>query len=217
MAPVKTGSANQKTANANARSLVFSHTVGGGNNQVLYVALMGLSQTVTSATYNGVAMTLISSETSRRIYRLINPPTGTYNVSFAWNLPTSQHAISVSYKDVEITLPNLSAVLGNGTLSNPSVTVTSGITSTILDFVYATRVLGISFTMADGAGQTLLESGSGVDKDGNYYVCHATEKAGDASTTMTHTLSPTTGTAWWQTAYSISPKTATTQNGFFFV
>ena len=79
---------------ASVTSLSWSHTVGTGNNRLLAVTFAGEDvtlgdMTITSVTYNGVAMTLAPGTSSRGtqnpyiktdIYYLMNPPTGAHTV-----------------------------------------------------------------------------------------------------------------------------------------
>ena len=75
------------TANAGATTLTFSHTVGAGTNRILIVGVsletIGTT-TVSSITYNGVSLTYIGNITRNSIrsemWKLLAPPTGTYNV-----------------------------------------------------------------------------------------------------------------------------------------
>jgi hypothetical protein len=85
-------------------TLTFAHTVAvGGTNRVLFVGVVTYATSISSATYNGTAMTLIDSyyetynNTYVYLYYLVAPATGPNNVIITIPSPTFIHATASSY------------------------------------------------------------------------------------------------------------------------
>jgi hypothetical protein len=132
-------------------SLTWSHTCGGGSNEVLYVgATFGnnggsdASQTL-SATYNGVAMTSVSKVHSNsgtsgfiEVFRLVAPASGAHNVvvtvggsgGSVWTLTGG----SMSFDGVDQATPESGISTNTGT-SNATVTRASATGNMVAFFV----------------------------------------------------------------------------------
>jgi hypothetical protein len=121
---------------ANATTLTFAHTVSG-SDRVLLVAVQWYStqavRSVSSVTYNGTAMTLVSSSQIDNganrflaLYYLIAPSTGTNNVVITLSGTDDLFfGGSVSFTGADQTSPLGTAVTNSGSSTTPSVTLSS--------------------------------------------------------------------------------------------
>lgn len=131
------------TANPITSPRTFSHTTGSGANRLLVVTAQmrggGTSPqgTVTGVTYNGVAMTPVTTEaisaTAHTVmYYLVNPPSGANIVSVAHTLVTSAHLVvsATSLEGVDQTNP-LDAF--NKAAASSAGPMTTSVTTTVDD------------------------------------------------------------------------------------
>jgi hypothetical protein len=93
MAVILNGSGTALTSSASsyvASRTLSTFTVGGGANRVMYaqLTLTDSGAASPSVTWNGVAMTLIGTQSiglsRQRIYRLVNPATGNLSLAASW-------------------------------------------------------------------------------------------------------------------------------------
>jgi hypothetical protein len=179
---------------ASSVTTTFTHTVTAGiTDPAVLVAVAhsgtgAASHDVTSVTYNGVAMTLLTVAVNDgtdghprflRVYYRLNPPTGTSNVVVTMNSFTSMNgvAISSSYKYVNQTGPfgtPATAQANTGTTVSASV-ASAAATDRILSWGVARQV---TTAPAPNSGQTFL----------------ADMNASTGSTWMTHSAKPGGGT-----------------------
>lgn len=159
-----------------ANPVTWTHTCTG-SNLVLYVGVdvhIPLGGSITSASYNGVAMTLIISTQGSNgvsntgflngIFYLANPATGahTVSVSFAGGAASAEGG-SISLTGVDQTTPVDASSCTTSVTGEPSVTLT-----TIANNSWALdNVDSFSGTATVGAGQTAqwnnaLNSGSSI-------------------------------------------------------
>lgn len=149
--------------NTSASSTTFSHTVTGSNPAlVVFVALTGTAQTVSTITYNGVSMSLIGAisgvngtvKPRLEAWGLSGPATGANNVVVTLSAANaSWDAIAVSFTGTAAasTFDGLQTADHTGGLSSLSVTVTTGnANSMIVDGTCSTADNGTT----SGAGQT---------------------------------------------------------------
>jgi hypothetical protein len=152
----------------NATSITFAHVDGVGSNRILWVGILtGGGDTVTGVTYNGVAMTQASKNTSMPstnvlyLYYLVNPATGSNNIVVSQTGSGYLNAASTSYFGASQTgQPDASTTNYSAATSALTTTVT-----TIADncwTVMAGRAMDSS-TISAGTGTTL--------RVGTYLVC----------------------------------------------
>lgn len=111
----------------------WNHTVPSGSNRVLYVIIHEKRDVsahgVNGVNYNDVAMSNIFTasigQSSFSVWRLINPPIGTYYVTVTFS-PYSDYpcCISVDYSNVNQTTPNGTPVTGSGNSASPAPNMT---------------------------------------------------------------------------------------------
>jgi hypothetical protein len=204
---VSSGGAN------NSASISFSHTVGGTNRYLACgVAVQNGTKTVSSITFNGIALTQLTSMTntddvnrqSRAEYwYLINPPATTATVVVTLNSATAVAAGCVSYTNVDQSTPHGTPATAKGDGATTTVVVSSAVNEVVLD-VTSIRVGTVGVT--EGAGQTNRvekQSAAGV---GNATLAMSSED-GAASVTMSWTVDDATAKAW--TAIGVSLKGTT--------
>ena len=193
-------------------SLTIAHTVGVGYLQAVFFMFSFFgSPSGVSATFAGVAMTLVASVSGVRIYRLVNPPIGTSNAVASATGGTASRGVVVFYSGVHQTAPNGTAVTGSGTASHPSVAVSSAAGRVVIDFVTAQRTGSQAIGLSIGAGQTNIFTTSGTVSDSNDGAIGSSYEAGAGTNTMTWTLSTSDGTtSWVQAAVEINPAPDTT-------
>jgi prepilin-type N-terminal cleavage/methylation domain-containing protein len=147
-------------------SITISHATSGTNR----LMLVGVSfnndnnETVTSVTYNGVALTLKGTETNSddarvEIWSLVAPDTGTYNVVITFSAALAQEGVAgvMTFNGVDQSTPlgSFYSVQGDDT-----ATASLDITSTEGEFVY-----GVIAAEYDA-----LTAGTGVDEQWNMSV-----------------------------------------------
>lgn len=190
-----------------ASSLTFSHTCTGSDLLLLVgVSLYNLNgATISSVTYNSVAMTLVDTavNSSRRasLYRLVAPSTGANDVVIT--LSASEFDIvggSMSFTGVDQTTPLGTAATANGNSTAPSVNVSAATD----DLVAAILCIEHSGTLSVGAGQTSRYSNIG---GAGFIKGAGSTEPGAATTTMS--WSDTVGGPWGIVGVSIKPKAGT--------
>ena len=155
-------------------SLTWSHTVGSGPNRILVV---GVSTSTTmlpaiapparvgSVTYGGAAMTRILTQSSTdlrsdvEMFYLLNPPVGTADVVVSITAAGVNYVVggSVSFFNVDQTMPFNGTAQSSGASGSPAVTVTSAAGSVVLDTV---ATLPSGFLAPANGAQTKQWSGS---------------------------------------------------------
>ena len=157
---------NTTSTASNYTSISWSHTVNVVDSTVLIVGLSWRNvgagtQTVTSVTYNGSAMTLVrkdeyhqSASKSTGIYYLVNPASGAHTVQVTWE-GTIYKAVggAVSFTGVDQTNPvNASAGTAGATGTALSTSITTTVANTMLFDVVNVR--NPSSSSSAGGGQT---------------------------------------------------------------
>lgn len=170
-----------KGTTTSTNTKTFSHTVGTGDNTVLFVGTMQIGvDTITGVTFNGIPMTYyttyIGSFRPSRIYYLVNPPVGTYNVVISASTTNTMDGVAVSYFGVDQTTP----VIGHTTYSASSTTSISKDLTTISDNSWVawwipdssggrtyTSTSGDSVRLTtDAGGKNWIDTGSAVTPEG---------------------------------------------------
>jgi hypothetical protein len=151
------------TGDARPPSLTISHTTAGLNR----LMLVGISmvndelETVSSVTYSGVALTNVgvqnSSDDGRmEIWRLIAPPTGTYNVVITFSAPLRRAAVAgvMTFTGVHQTTPL--GTFASDFRQAPLITdpPTVNVTSAANELVFDTVACETCTSHTVGAGQT---------------------------------------------------------------
>lgn len=116
-------------------SLSNSHTVGSGDDRILFVQVLTTTESVTGVTYDSVSMTLVGSEYTVptinykvSTWMLANPNSGANTVAITTAGSTNIFASAASYDGVDSTLD------GTDTGTGDTVTaVTGSITPTVDD------------------------------------------------------------------------------------
>ncbi len=167
-------SASSGTSTGNvATSVSFPHTIGNGNNRLLVVSISTRPNAPTNVKYGGISMisagafmNLGAAPRPRvEFFYLLNPPTGTANVTY--NITAGSVAGSTSFSGVYQPVPfgssagasGTSPGCGTGVLTvcgnpQPSVTVLNGPNDLILD----------ALSISVGTGIELGGRGGGSDK-----------------------------------------------------
>jgi hypothetical protein len=181
----------------------FAHTIGAGENRLLMVATISdvVSGTdITSVTYNGVALTqLVSGAFSfnnevNRLWYLVNPPVGTFNVILT-GATTLFAGAALSYRGVkQVAPPDAIAVVsgGNATTRVANLTTIAPGCWTVLITKNGAGNAGA------GAGST-LRAARGLNYD--VFDSNASLPAGATSMAATHGSNP----VWCHTIFSFAP------------
>ena len=175
----------------NVATRTWSHPVSSGNNRILIVgiALADNSQTVSSITYGGVALTRITTSVARNtvdLWRLVAPTVGTANIVANWTGNKDMAGWSGTFTNVDQTNPIGNSQIANGNNGTPTVTVSAASGDLVVDMLSANGDAG---TVTIGGGQTLICSGQTGTGTGDCRGFSSYE-AGAASVTM----------SWSQTA-----------------
>ncbi len=209
---ITVSSANGSTTGASsAATLSWQHTIGSASNRILIVGVAiggSTSPTVSSVTWNGTALTQVTSGSVNgtncraEMWYLLNPGTGvgkTITVTLSGSARFTAGA--VVFAGVHQTTPfdTFSSATGNSTA--PSVAATSAATDVVIDVLAAAGTP----TATAGAGQTsewtqVTSGGTNVRGAGSIEV-------GAASVTMSYTLSASG--RWAIGAVSLNPSYTT--------
>lgn len=105
----------------------FSYTVGSGSDRILIAFSVTIgSDAVTSLTYNGAAMTLLSKMADhdgyQYIHYLLNPPSGSHNVVLTTSTTQNIATWVASYAGVDQSAPEAYSITNSSSLSISSVT-----------------------------------------------------------------------------------------------
>lgn len=167
-----------------ASSLTFSHTCA--SNAVLLVAVYveTASASISSVTYNGVAMTLQQAGTAGNdgstlnIYKLTNPASGANNVVVTFSGNCNSHAISASFIGASGTFTSTS---NTGTYSGSPLRFSSSISSATDRIVFA--VSGINNGI-NSQVSVVVGTETGSQPSGNKTIVGG-RAMGDATSTVT--------------------------------
>jgi hypothetical protein len=144
-------------------TFTYSHTVGVGMDRVLLVGVSSYNsaKTVTACSYNGVALTRVgfqdggggSNDRRMEIWRLVDPPVGTFTVSVTFSSSAKAVIGSASFFGVNQTTPNGTFVSAGASTNLATLTVPSAAGELVYDCM---AVQGNAATATVGAGQTQL-------------------------------------------------------------
>jgi hypothetical protein len=192
-------------------SLTISHATAGSNRLMLVgVSIHNYaSETVSSITYNGVALIQVGSSTNAmdsrvEIWRLIAPPTGTYDVviTFSAELSSAARAGVMTFTGVNQTTPLGTFASAIGSASPATVNVTSAANELVFDTV-GSEGPSSPFSLTVGAGQTQRWNSAimGYDR----FLAAGSTEPGAASVTMSWTIVPAASVPWAIGAVPIKP------------
>lgn len=185
-------------------SFSWSHTCSGSNRVLLLgIGWYDTADTVSSITYNSVAMTLVPSSTATNgqytaaLYYLTDPTTGSNTISVTFTGSVFDFGgVALSVTGADQSTPLGTANTASGTSTTPSVTITSASGELVLD----TLIIAHSGTLTVGGSQTQrwnAITGGGFIKGG------ASTEDGAASVTMS--WSNSTSQDWAITGVPIKP------------
>lgn len=197
------------TTNANGITalLTWSHTVGMGNSRLLIVgtAHRDGNMSVTSVTYGGTALTSIGSQNGpgnqnqATLWYLINPPTGTANISVSLSGSKDVTAGAASFTGVNQTTPLGTLNSLSGTSTTASVVVSSAAGEVVIDAVAAN---GDAVSLTAAGGQSVLWN-IGTGTAGGNVRGGSSNQPGASSVTMSWTLAASK--PWAIGAISLKP------------
>jgi len=186
-----------------------SFTIGSGTNRILIVSILLSSPTatVTSAQYNGIAMTLLQSDTSNvngtasYLYSITNPTTGTNNLTFSTSASVTTRIIAYSFA-------NVSGV------STSNKNISSTIVTSITESNIATGfVVGFGFIQSGGFSGSATSSSVQLPNNNlvsvgtpasniAYFGGYSNEIAVAGSSTFSWTF--VSNLSYWTSIYSVS-------------
>ena len=174
------------TASAVNTTVTVPFTVGSNSNRLLIVDITANAiSSISSVTYNGVAMTQLLSNSvaanSHQVYYLVAPATGTHNLVITGGLSITASIGISSFYNVSQTTP-VGAVSSNSGVMPTTDNLT--VSSAAMNLVYDSTGESSSCPSA-GGGQTAAHSCVTVS---SAYLA-ATYKTGAASVTMAETIS----------------------------
>lgn len=185
-------------------SLTYGHTVSG-SDRILVVGVTLYSdstQTVSTVTYGGVSLTLISGCTAEQAdirteqWYLIAPAAGTANVVVTLSATSGAIAsTAVSFTGVDQSTPLGTCVTATGFNAAPTVAVSSAAGELVVDALAVFDGIGAAAPTV-GASQTQRAYGEHGHAFGDFGAGASTE-AGAGTVTMSWSLS---GSRWWAIA-----------------
>lgn len=139
------------TGAGGAVTITFAHVTSNVNNRCLFVAVSAAgSHSVSSITYNGVGLTLVKAENPVgrmvELWRLINPPNGSFNVVVTYNSSAVGVATALTFSNVHQTTPTGTArstsVVGNDlSLKDQFTIIPSNIGEFVIDAFYISNLV----------------------------------------------------------------------------
>lgn len=155
----------------------------------------GTAATVSGITYNGVALTFVTSEHPSNvigveIWRLLAPATGSNTIEITMSSSVAIiEGFGVSYTGVHQTTPTGTDASANGNSSAPSVTVSSAGGELVVDVV-GIKAADATETLTAGASQSSRGEEGSYDGVSLYAYGGVSEEAGAASVTMSWDATP---------------------------
>ncbi len=180
--------ATSANTNPDATTLTWSHTVGTGSHTMLIVGVaVRNNRTISSITYNGVAMTFIrrdipGTDVSSEIWYLANPAAGAHNVVVTSPVATTIEGGAISFINASATIGNNAGGTGTAVTSS-SVTTTSATGQEVVDVIS----MQSAATITVGGSQT-----QEVNRIGTAGAIGMSIKAGAASVNTTWTFTSDT-------------------------
>ncbi len=185
-APIGVDYANISTSVTNSDSMSTSHTIPTKANGLLMVGVtIDSNDTVTTLTYNGIALTLLdarsnSSATRAEVWYMLNPPSGTHTLSL--NLSGNDQVLmgAIYFYNVDQGAPFGTHSTNSGNGDPISGSVSSATDEYVFDVLASDSVASMT---ADGSQTELWNSSmSGLGQGA------ASIRAGDTTANVTWTL-----------------------------
>lgn len=191
----------------------WSHTCTGSNLVLLVAVSLRGQTTVSSISYNGVALSKLDSDTTgttgsdarSELWALVNPATGAHTVSVA--LSGSDRAAGVSVSLTGASQTGGAATFGtaakaNGTGTTPSVVATSAAGELVIDAL-GLYIAGANPTLTVDGSQTENAQDRSTNGGGSNVKGGSSREAGAASVTMS--WSNADSRAWAIVAVGVKP------------
>lgn len=204
------------TSAINAASKTFSHTCSGSNLILIVgVAWTSASVTVSSVSYNGVALTAVAAVSANgnikvQYYYLVAPATGANNVIVTMSANASFVTASASFTGASQGVPGFIDTPITGSTAIPSGSSTPGVANGAIVSLFG-QAVNASTSMTSG---TLVFGGSnssGSFRGGMGYTIYTTPSA------ITHTYSNSSGSPAYVLRFiAIYPPGAVTNTSNFF-
>ncbi|MEM2248756.1 MAG: hypothetical protein QXJ46_04485 [Candidatus Bathyarchaeia archaeon] len=149
-----------------ASSISWSHTTGTGDNKILLVDIgifnsVGTPATVTSITYGDIPLTLLATDVYNNnlhvrsyLYYLVNPPSGTKNISVTFSASTLAIGGSVTYFNVNQTNPFQTSGTSKGSGTSPSISLTAEGNYDKIFYASLMTYRARRYTVTEGSEQT---------------------------------------------------------------
>lgn len=154
--PVIVSTSSATSGNIAVSSLVWDH-VSSGLNRLLVVQTAVQGATVTSITYNGVALTHAVSEATGALdteqWYLIAPPVGTYPIIVTLSAPAYVTCGAETYTQTNQSVPIGVTSTATGTDGTPTLNIVTGTDNSLVVDSLATDILPIVYFA--GAGQSV--------------------------------------------------------------
>jgi len=203
--------ASSASNSSTSSTLTFSHTVGTGSDRLLLVGVVirSSSTSVTSITYNSLALTYLSSVLSNDVrtelwYRK-NPPSGAHNVVVTIGASRMMAAGAMSFTGVHQTTTFGTAMTNANSNTAPTVNVSSATDELVVDVVGQRDPDAPNTLTAHASQAERFKKASTSGSNANVRLGGSTE-TGAATTTMSWTLSP--GDDWGIIAVPLKPAPA---------
>lgn len=197
-------------SSSGAGPINFSHSCASGSTLFVCVSWYHGSSTVSTVTYNSVAMTAIpsslvsASQYNTQWYYLLSPATGSNTVSITFSGNTFENTFAaISFTGTHASTPYDAVVTATNTSTTPSVDVSSSTTEIVVDGGLITH----NGTLSEGASQT--SRWNAISSGGSLKFFGSTE-TGAATTTMS--WSNSTSQLWVQSSFAVVPPADTTSH-----
>lgn|SRR3990167_3998309 len=195
--------ASTATAYIEGTTQSTNHTTSGSNRILCAcISLFSTTETFSAVTYNGVAMTLVDSQSSAilttYLYRLVAPASGLNAFSFTKSGSAAIRSNLTSYTDVDQTTPLGTAAKATSDDTTATVNVSSATGETVIDCV-TIREDTLQSTPLIGAGQTQR----GTFETDLVWHGKMSEEAGAGTVTMSWTW--TNAQQWATVAVPLKP------------
>lgn len=209
-------------ANGAATSLTFSHTMSATANSILFVwAIAQSGRSITGVTYNGSAMTLITSGTPTgalsaypyALFATLSPASGAHNVvvSISGTGTPDIWGGSVSYTGAKQSLTMDAIQAGNGGASSTSFTFTDPNSVANNCWKLALVMQNSASVLSASTGATARSASDAIGNAERMFDSNsAITPAGSYSMSMT---SPSSG-GWYYSAVTFAPPTPPTDGNF---
>lgn len=204
-------SANSTILTSQANSVSWKHTTGTGPNRVLLVAVDvfnsgGTPTTVTSVTYDGIALTQVATavyssnpQVRSYVFLLTNPTAGTRTITVTFAASTLAVCGSVTYTNVNQTSPVLANNTASGSGTSASVSVTASGSYSKMLYGHLGTYRTSQYSVTEGSGQTNRWA-----QTGEQYKGRASDKSfTSGSTTMSWTMG--SSASWVAIAVLLQP------------